>query len=153
MAKQFFSSTDRQLRENDRVKVIKEVEREQDRGVTYVVEKFAVKNVTIRPESGGRGVTLAPELLIHADEVADDTESASVFEAYQPPLSDGTVVRVSAFLARLMKIEQDTLMVVTGLDRNGHHKITFLGGDEKGRYWSKVERKHLTVIPIDQINR
>lgn len=131
----------------DRVIVDPGLQRRQDRGVVYLVKEILPVNVVIEPEGGGRRQRINPAYLLPAPERSSD----AAFIPFEPLLWPGTVVRADRAPA-VVKIPTDQLFVVLS-DRDGGlaYKLAYLGGNE-GRYWPKVPRSWLTVVPVESIN-
>ncbi|MEU7802664.1 hypothetical protein AB0B10_25730 [Micromonospora arborensis] len=135
----------------DRVIVDPGLQRAQDRGVVYIVKEILQVNVAIEPEGGGRRQRINPAYLLPAPERSSDAAGATVIP-FEPLLWQGTVVRADRAPAGV-KIPADRLFVVMG-DKDGGvaYKLAYLGGDDKGRYWPKVPRSWLSVVPVESIN-
>jgi hypothetical protein len=152
MAKDFLSATGKKLNKDDEVVIAPEVSRPGDRGVVWIVESFGTTNVTVLPKAGGRGLRTRPEYFIHADEAPESQGGTVELVPLIEYLRNGTVVRPNERLARRMNISTETLLCVSGPNRAGTgYRVEFLGGDDRGRYFTNVSPRDLTVIPLDRI--
>jgi len=129
-------------------------------GVVWVVDKSMQVNVELNPESGtGKRLRIRPEYLLPAtdENVARDGKGYTVKHdgdstqliPHHPPLDNGTVVRITAPGYR----DTGELFVIAADNtyKNNTVKLHFLGGSQ--RYYPRVPRGHVTVVPLADILR
>jgi hypothetical protein len=119
-------------------------------GTVFTVADHAVKNVVIEeilPEGSAgkpRRVRLDPRLVLDAPEGATSTN----FIPYEPPVPVGAVFTVNE--GALRGVDAGELLVVIGYNGMAH-KACRLGGGDGDRYFPKVARSAMNVIPADKV--
>jgi hypothetical protein len=123
-------------------------------GIVWTIEKFLTKNVEMTREGSPKPMRCPPHLLVpadtpdlpaghgHIDGSAMTTMTTTTFE---PPLVIGTLVMYK-------NGTHGGAYVVMAMRTNGRYRIVKLGGDG-GRYFTNVNRAHLTVVDFDGIFR
>jgi hypothetical protein len=117
-------------------------------GVVWTIQKFLTKNVEMTREGNPKPMRCAPHLLVPAD--APDLpaghghiDGSSLTMPFEPPLVIGTLVMYK-------NGAHSGAYVVMAMLRNGRYRIVKLGGDGN-RYFTSVNRSHLTVIDVDDL--
>lgn len=126
------------IRVGDYVKIDDELVTRTTRNVVFQVTGIrpsGANSVELTPCTGGPLARADMSMLVKTDKPTD----SPILE----PLNVGALVTVSG---SGWKEPVGGLYVVVKVELDGRSKLFPLGGDDRGRYWSKIPRNYLTVI-------
>lgn len=148
------SSSPRAFKVGDTVRVRAEYAKAGHVGATYTVVKINPRTLGCRNVATGGKMNADPECMIHADEAdaAPTVTEIPIPTTVESPVPVGAVVKAT----HLRGQSPDALYVVTGhVTSRGvwevNHRLSPLGGDARGRYYTGVPKRHLTPLSNEEI--